>query len=232
MTAANPWDINFTVFFSSPQQQTFQDYRKPVVDKSFVTKLFSPLWAWIAHQIPTYVAPNVLNLASLLCLLQAFYLNLLYIETQPTVVSIVALLLVLAYHTLDAVSTKYAKIIDNSSPLSELFQYACTSVGVVFTSLTLSIVLGISITQISTLWYVVQISQLICLREHIQAFKRGYVQVSVLGGEGEIIWLIVILIFARAVFGLEPFHLVVGLYIPNFRFLFFKVSKSGHYINK
>jgi len=202
--------VEFSLFLTPPQQQSFAEYNHPPVDGSLTTKIFKPFWYWLSKWVPLYVAPNVLNLAGLLCLLQAFYLCFMYIDNYPRSISAVALFLVFCYHNLDAVSGKHAMNIANASPLGQLFQYACSNIGVVFTSLTLCYVLGI--TALPTLWYVVQMAQLLCLRGHISAFKRGYVQISFIG-EGEVIWMMVLIGIIRVTFGLEPFNLVVDYVI-------------------
>lgn len=203
---SNPY-VNFTLFFTPSQQETFSKYNHEVVDDSLVSGFFRSFWRLLAKQVPIYVAPNVLNLAGLVCLLQAFYLCFMYIDVFPRTVSIVALLLVLAYHNLDSISGRHARNIGNDSPLGELFQYSCSNIGIVFTSLTMCYVMGVQ--YLPTLWFAVQIAQLICLREHVKAFKRGFVQISILGGEAEVIWCIVIVVILRVAFGLQPFHSLI-----------------------
>lgn len=206
--STNPY-VNISIFFTPQQQETFSKYSHEKEDGSLVTKVFSPFWTWLAGRVPTYVAPNVLNIAGLLCLLQGFYLCFMYIEQMPRTVSLLSLLLLLAYHNLDSISGKHARNIGNDSPLGELFQYSCSNVGVVFTSLTLCYVMGIR--HLPTLWFAVQIAQLVCLREHVQALKRGFVRIHFLGGEGEAIWSIAIVVSLRVIFGLEPFQFVIDL---------------------
>jgi len=205
---SNPY-INFSLFFTVQEQDRFSKYCHEVVDGSLVSHLFQPLWAFLSTKVPTYVAPNVVNLAGLVCLLQAFYLCIMYINDLPRTVSFVAMLLLLAYHTLDSVSGRHARRIGNDSPLGELFQYSCSNIGVVFTSLTMAYIMGAR--TLPTLWYTVQIAQLICLREHVKAFKRGYVQIGVLGGEAEVIWGLVLAVILRVAFGLEPFNYLIDL---------------------
>lgn len=163
----------------------------------------------LSKKVPSYVAPNVLNLAGLVCLLQAFYLCFMYMDDLPRTVSVVSMLLLLSYHCLDSISGIHARSIANDSPLGELFQYSCSTIGVVFTSLTICYVMGVY--SLPTLWFAVQIAQLVCLREHVQAFKRGYVQIGVLGGEAEVIWGLVLLVVLRVVFGLQPFNQAIDL---------------------
>lgn len=205
--SSNPY-INFSLFFTIQQQDKFSKYCHEVVDGSLISNLFKPAWRRLSKQVPVYVAPNVLNLAALVCLLQAFYLCLMYMDELPRTVSVVSMLLLLSYHTLDSVSGFHARAIGNDSPLGELFQYSCSNIGVVFTAAIMCYVMGIR--SLPTLWFAVQIAQLICLREHVRAFKRGYVQISVLGGEAEVIWGLVLVVVLRVVFGLEPFNQVLG----------------------
>jgi hypothetical protein len=51
-----------------------------------------------------YVAPNVLSLAGLLCLMQGYYLCYMYMDVYPRLVTSAAFFLILCYQTLDAIA--------------------------------------------------------------------------------------------------------------------------------
>jgi len=55
-----------------------------------------------ARLVPVYVAPNVLSLAGLLCLMQGYYLCFMYMELYPRLVTSATFFLILCYQTLDA----------------------------------------------------------------------------------------------------------------------------------
>jgi len=101
----------------------------------------------------------------------------------------------------------HAVNIGNESPLVELFNYACSTTGVVFLSMSLCSVLRFDQT---TMWYMVQMSQLICLRAHVQAYKRGVRRVA-LAGPGEVLLGILGVLLIRVLFGLDWLYSAAGM---------------------
>lgn len=202
-------DLSFDLFFTESEKETLAGYKHDWVERSLVARLLQRPWDHLAALVPRYVAPNVLNLAGLICLLQAYYLCYMYMSEFPRAVTVACMFLWLSYQTLDAISGKHARNIRNDGPLGEMFQYCCSNVGIVFTSLTLCSIMGIS--KLSSMWYVVQTAQLVCLRKHAKAFRLGYVQTSLLGGEGELLWALLLLGLLRITFGLEWFNTICEL---------------------
>lgn len=215
-------DLSFDLFFTESEKQTLADYKHDFVERSLVARLLQPAWDQLAALVPRSVAPNVLNLAGLLCLLQGYYLCYMYMSDFPRAVTVACMFLWLSYQTLDAISGKHARNIRNDGPLGEVFQYCCSNVGIVFTSLTLCSIMGIS--KLSSMWYVVQTAQLVCLRKHAKAFRLGYVQTSLLGGEGELLWALLLLGLLRVAFGLEWFNTICGMSLYLSIYLSFYLS--------
>jgi len=119
-------------------------------------------------------------------------------DTQPRLISAAAILLIIAYHTLDGIDGKYAKNSRTDSPLGEYFSHCCSNVGFVFSTLTACSVLGIS--DLSTRWYLVQIGQLVALRCHIRAFKTGVISFSTFTGPGEGLFVLLLIMGTKAAF--------------------------------
>ena len=110
------------IFLSDREKQNVQDYDVPVQDNSISTKLLFYFWNLIAKLFPANVAPNVISLAGLLCLMQAWYLTINYIDYYPRAVTVGSMILVFAWQTFDGVSRIHAKNVRNEYALVEYFK--------------------------------------------------------------------------------------------------------------
>ena len=163
------------------------NWKYNVIDKSLTTKIFYPLWKSAVELVPSYVAPNILSLSGLICILYAAYIHYFHFETYPRIVRICCVILIQLYQILDAIDGMHARKTDNASPLGELFDHACDNVGVVF--LTYIVGKSIGIENVHTLYYLIQGSQICFLYSHIYAFINRVVYFPMLAGPGEFIML-------------------------------------------
>jgi hypothetical protein len=158
------------VFLTPTEKDTFSHWVDRTTDDTLSSMILGPLFNFIASLIPDNVAPNVLSLAGLLCLIHAWYLVSLYIAVYPFSTSVVAILLIASQLIFDGIDGRHAKNTMQDSPLGELFAHSCNLVGYVFSSLAGSIIIGIN--DPTTQWYILQIGQLLALSQHLGAFKR------------------------------------------------------------
>jgi len=187
------------IFLTPTEKETFSEWTSRDQDNSITTLALTPIWNQIVRLfVPESVAPNILSFGGLLCLVHAWYLCFLYMDTQPRLISAAAIFLIIAYHTLDGIDGKHAKLTHNDTPLGEFFAHCCSNVGFVFSTLTACYVLGI--TDLSTKWYLVEIGQLVALRCHISAFKTKVVSFSTFTGPGEGLFVILVLMGTKAAF--------------------------------
>jgi len=56
------------------EKDRFASYTTHTYDKSLSSKLMAPLWERVASCLPEELAPNMISVAGLLCLVQAWYL--------------------------------------------------------------------------------------------------------------------------------------------------------------
>jgi hypothetical protein len=117
---------------------------------------------------------------------------------------------------------KHAVNIGNESSLVELFNYACSTLGVVFLSMSLCSVLRFSQ---ESMWYIVQIAQLIALRAHVQAYKRRVRRVA-LAGPGEVLLVILLVFLVRVISGLDWFYYLAGISLSLWLSLWLSLSVS------
>ena len=71
-------------FFTPNEKENLEKWNYQVIDNSISTKLLTPFWNWAVTLIPEDVAPNILSLAGLLCILQSYYLTYLCGASYPS----------------------------------------------------------------------------------------------------------------------------------------------------
>lgn len=167
------------------QKRNLSKWSYSVDDPSITTKLLTPYWNKVAGYVPEYVSPNVLSLAGLLLTVYAYYITYLYSSFYPRCVALVCAILLFGYQTLDAIDGKHARKIKNDSPLGELFDHACDSVGTLFVILTVATTVGI--TSSAILFYITQGGLMLFLSEHLKAFRTKKVTFFKYTGPGEIL---------------------------------------------
>lgn len=200
------------IFLSRDEKDRLSKWKYSVVDNSITTKLFTPWWKFIVQYVPITVAPNILSLAGLLCILYFFNLAFRYSHLYANLISIVGAVLVFAYTTLDAIDGMHARRTGNSSPLGELFDHTCDNVSVPFAVLGMTLCLGISDMTLN--WYIVQIIQLIFLLSHIEAFQKKVVTFGKYTGPGEFLNMYILILLFNGFIGFDFVNVIIN-YIAN-----------------
>jgi cytidyltransferase-like protein len=189
------------LFLTQIEKANIANWQPKFEDRSITTRLLSPFWDWIVRYVPGNVAPNVLTLSGLLCLVHAYYLCFMYMDLFPRTISIIAVFLAFASQTLDAIDGRHARITRNESPIGELFALCCDNVGAVFFMLIVCSIVGIKDNDLQ--WYIVQTAQLVFLQKHFSAFRTEVLHFSVLGGPGEALFVFMLLGIVRAAVGFD-----------------------------
>eukprot|EP01119_Soliformovum_irregulare_P010063 TRINITY_DN2448_c0_g1_i1.p1 TRINITY_DN2448_c0_g1~~TRINITY_DN2448_c0_g1_i1.p1 ORF type:complete len:502 (-),score=132.29 TRINITY_DN2448_c0_g1_i1:197-1702(-) len=206
------------IFLNANQKQYFLDYSYQKLDLSISTRILYPFWVLLAKLFPPNVAPNVLPLAGVISLIQAWYLSYNYIDLYPTPVSLAATFLIFAYFTLDGVVPIHAKNIRNESSLVAFFKEVADNVAVVFVILTICEVMGLK--DFSLQWYCVQIAQILFLQQHLKALVSNVTRYPLLAGPGEALFVFVVLMIVRGIFGLgfiiSIWHKAFSIFSPVF----------------
>ena len=63
------------LFLRESEKRNVAEWSSSVDDRSLTTRLMDPLWDRLELLVPKYVAPNVISLASLMCVLHAYYIS-------------------------------------------------------------------------------------------------------------------------------------------------------------
>jgi cytidyltransferase-like protein len=203
------------LFLTTPEKYRFGHWKEEIADRSLSGQLLLPLWEMVSENIPTTVAPNVLCLAGLGLLGQAWYVIVHY-GGAPTGAGypVFAATVIIIFFALNSMVLVHADRIRQRTPLGDFFKYATDSAATVFLSvLTIYCLLGGRIkvedgtdsdvmTEIQ--WYAVQSAQLVLFVKHLSAFDRqAGLRYRILSGPGEVIFTAVSLLFFRATIGFD-----------------------------
>jgi len=207
------------LFLTTPEKYRFGQWKEKINDRSLSGRLLLPLWKFLSDFVPSTVAPNVLCLAGLGLLGQAWYVVFHYggAPTGPEYPFFVATVIIV-FFGLNSMVLVHADRIRQRTPLSDFFKYATDSAATVFLSvLTIYCLLGGRIkddgstmtnnnsvdamTEIQ--WYAVQTAQLLLFVKHLSAFDRQAGLRYKLSGPGEVIFTGVSLLAFRATIGFD-----------------------------
>ena len=173
------------------EKESIKKFKYHVTDLSIVSEYMNPFWNWLVTFIPNTVAPNILSIVGMMCSIYSFHICYHYIDDHPVFVPLISALLIFTYMNLDSIDGKHARNTGNSSPMGEIVDHSCDNIGTPFLILTMCYILGVnnSLTQ----WYIVQISQLVFLFSHIQAYNEKTLTFGRWTGPCEFLVLIIII---------------------------------------
>lgn len=187
------------IFLTKAEKGNLSKWKYSVVDNSITTKYFTPWWNYVVQFVPKTVAPNILSLAGLLCILYFFNLANKYSDNYSSLISFIGAILVFTYTTLDAIDGMHARRTGNSSPLGELFDHTCDNLSVPFAVLGMTLCLGI--TDMTLNWYIVQTIQIVFLMSHVEAFQKKVVEFGKYTGPGEFLNMYILILIVNSLVG-------------------------------
>jgi phosphatidylglycerophosphate synthase len=183
--------------------KNLREWNYSVEDNSIITQIFTPFWNKIATFIPSYIAPNLISLCGLLCLIMSTIICNFYIDIDgyETIVKLLSIMLIIIYTILDAIDGKHARNIKNATQLGEFFDHTCDSIGIIFLVITFCKVIGIK--DIINYWYIMNIVYLLFLECHSRAYKNLKVVFNRFTGPYEGISFLLILMIIQTYFKLN-----------------------------
>ena len=117
--------------------------------------VMTPFWEWAVTLMPSWLAPNLITVVSLLCASFAYLLLAWHTPgmrgSPPAWAFLLAALFMFLYQTLDAIDGKQARRTGSSSPLGQLFDHGCDAICAVFHGLFLSSTLNSGASVLSLL---------------------------------------------------------------------------------
>ena len=200
--------------FTEIEKENISKYTYSCSDNSITTKYLKGFWNYLQSLFPSYVAPNVISIVGLLVTLYGWNLCYNFYNNNPVVIGVCTILCILTYMNLDAVDGIHARKTKNSSPVGELVDHGCDSIGIIFLGL-----IGCKIFEIhdyTTIWYVTQILCFGFQYAHLNALVNGWLTLGKFTGPSEILIYLCVLIgikiFGVLPEGIEVFTLYIGEY--------------------
>ena len=201
-----------TLFFEK-EKENFSRWKYHAMDNSITTYYFTPIYNYFLDLIPMNISPNMLTFLGLMCTLFGYYISYNYFEMYPKSVCFSLILLWCGYIIFDAIDGKQARRIGNSSPLGEFLDHACDIISDLMVILSLCQVMGIRDKW--TVWYLVQVGELLFLEFHIRALRDKIVTFNSFYGPVEALCVGMIICLLRVVFTLNfnQFFVIVAPYM-------------------
>lgn len=110
-------------------------------------------WEWVVTWFPNWLAPNLITVIGLVCMLGSYLIMLPFDHTFtrpiPAYILFISAFLQFMYQTLDACDGKQARKIKQSSPLGMLLDHGCDSMSSMLIVLNISQGLSIGLTAYS-----------------------------------------------------------------------------------
>jgi len=193
------------LFLSPAEKASFAQWNEIVEDRSFSGKLKRKTEEkGIIDLVPENVSPNLISLTGLCVLAQTWYVLVNYSKELPLVGTWLSVASLFIFYFTNWLDIKQSERIKQKTTLNDLFKYSCDCCSTVFLTLITTYCLGV--TECVTQWYSVQTSLLVLFTKHLSAFHRSAgLRYSILAGPGEVITFCIVLLIARATFGIEWF---------------------------
>jgi len=199
-----PVSVFLELFLTRKEKDVFSTWNEQERDLSISGFIIGPITNWIAKFVPNSVAPNVLTIAGVLAIMQAWWFCEEFSDDHPRIVAAASVLSIIVFWVLGRVDGKHARRIMNDTPLGELFKYVTDTIGTNFLVVLMCRLL-LETEDLDKMWYCVQTMQLVMLLKHWSAFNRHAGMRYLFVGPGELMTIAACLLIVRAVFGIEPF---------------------------
>ena len=124
-----PVSVFLELFLTRKEKDVFSTWNEQERDLSISGFIIGPITNWIAKFVPNSVAPNVLTIAGVLAIMQAWWFCEEFSDDHPRIVAAASVLSIIVFWVLGRVDGKHARRIMNDTPLGELFKYVTDTIG-------------------------------------------------------------------------------------------------------
>ena len=111
------------------------------------TKVFNPFWEAFVKMMPMWLAPNLVTVIGLICMIMSYgvmaWYDITFTQQVPCCVLCLSAFLQFMYQTLDACDGKQARRTGSASPLGMLVDHGCDSLTTTVMTMTLIQCLGL-----------------------------------------------------------------------------------------
>jgi phosphatidylglycerophosphate synthase len=202
------------MFLSPTELDNIAKWQYKVTDNSITTKFYKNFWYLCESYISPKISPNLISFSGFFLILSNYIISTFYYNEYPILVGLyVALATQICCH-LDSIDGIHARNTKTSSPLGELVDHICDTIGLIF--IILSFCNIFNITDIDVKTFTTLSGMLGFQFFHIQAYIYKGVEFGRYTGPIELLSLYSIIILAKT-FGLvneSSFNDLISLLSP------------------
>jgi phosphatidylglycerophosphate synthase len=166
-----------------------------VTDKSITTEYYKKYWILIESYISPKISPNLITFTGFFLLFTNYILTSSFLDYYPTLISIYVAISTQIYCHLDALDGIHARNTKTSSPLGELVDHICDTIGLIFIILSMCNILKID--DINVMTYTTLTGMIGFQFFHIQAYLYKGVEFGRYTGPTELLSLYSIVILLK-----------------------------------
>jgi len=180
---------------SEVELDNISKWQYKVTDNAITTKFYKNFWYKCESYISPKISPNVISFTGFFLILSNFLMTYYLHDYYPVMTELYVIIFTQIYCHLDAIDGIHARNTKTSTPLGELVDHICDTIGLIF--MILSFAKIFNIININTLIYTTLSGMLGFQFFHIQAYFYKGVEFGKYSGPIEILTLYCILIFAK-----------------------------------
>mmetsp|Transcript_477 Transcript_477/g.1650 ORF Transcript_477/g.1650 Transcript_477/m.1650 type:complete len:418 (-) Transcript_477:38-1291(-) len=198
-------DVFYKNYFSQVEIETLCSYKNKGSDSSITYRyMLSPMYDKILPFLPRWLAPNLVTLLGLLCVLVSHFVALHFMPTlredAPRWVYFMLWIGLVSYMTLDNLDGRQARRTGSSSPLGHLFDHGCDTLNVFISGLSTAatLQLGTTVWSILLIWFA---GMTIFFGATLEEYFNGALNLGYINGPNEGLLIIEGIFLASGVFG-------------------------------
>lgn len=180
---------------SQSELNNIYHWQYKVTDNSITTKFYKNFWYQIESYIPPYISPNFISFTGFFLILSNFIITYFLHNDYPILTELYVVIATQIYCHLDSIDGIHARNTKTSSPLGELVDHICDTVGLIFMILSFAYIFDI--TNINTLIMTTLSGMLGFQYFHIQAYFYKGVEFGKYTGPIEILTVYCMFILAK-----------------------------------
>lgn len=204
---------------SELELNNIKNWQYKVIDNAITTKFYKNFWYKCESYISPKISPNIISFTGFFLILSNCLITYLLHELYPLIVEIYVIISTQIYCHLDAIDGIHARNTKTSSPLGELIDHICDTIGLIFIILTFAKIYNI--IDIQTLVYITLSGMFGFQFFHIQAYFYKGVEFGKYSGPVEILTIYCLLILLKTLNILDETHFnFVNILSPFVMFIF------------
>jgi len=219
------------MFLSPNDLDNIKKWQYKVTDNSISTKFYKNFWNLCESYISPKISPNLISFTGFFLILSNYIISSFCYNEYPIFVGWYVALSTQIYCHLDALDGIHARNTKTSSPLGELVDHICDTIGLIFIILSFCTIFNINDIYIQS--YTTLTGMLGFQFFHIQAYIYKGVEFGKYTGPTELLSIYSLIIIGKTIGLINDFHLneLISVLIP-YIFIMFFCGNTYYVINK